>query len=100
MSPKASISTTNNKGKAPATRQQSAAIRVESAGRALRNKKEDQKTSVDTTLEEEEDNKGTKEKDKPSARAVPASNPDLDDQYIEALRDDPEALSNILAELC
>jgi len=53
---------------------------------------------VDTTLEEEDD--GTEEDDRPSTRAAPVSDHEApDDQHIKALRDDPDALANILREL-
>ena len=58
-----SRTTTTDKGKAPVTRQQSAANEAEAAGQALH--PEHQKTSED---------EGTKEDDKPSTRAASTSN--------------------------
>ena len=83
-----SRTTTTDKGKAPVTRQQSAANEAEAAGQALH--LEHQKTSED---------EGTKE-DENSTRVASTSNQEaLDDQLIEAVRADLEALSKILIEL-
>src|SRR3954452_14522120 len=95
---------TKDKGKARVTRQQSTAAKVEAAGQASHSKHQKTSAVVDTTLEEgveeEEDDEDTEEDDKPSTRVAPTSNyENPDNQLIEAMRANLEALSNILAEL-
>ena len=99
---------TKDKRKAPVTRQQSTATKAGDARPSSH--PEHQKTSVDITLEEEEngeekenneeeedneedEDNEEEEEDEPSTHVVPVS-----DQHDEALRDHP-VLVNILAEL-